>query len=171
MRRLVLGAAVVITAGLTGSTALACGDKLLAIARGIRFNHAGAARQASVVLYSAGPQDGAALDSSRLQTALKRAVHNLEVVRGGSELDRVLKSRQVDVVLVYFRDAATIDRELQASRSKTVILPVLVKPSKTDFAVAQKAYPFALKANADELEYLNAIDEAMKVKAKSSPRS
>jgi hypothetical protein len=55
--------------------------------------------------------------------------------------------------------------------SRPVILPVLVKPSKAEFAAAQRQYKFALKAAIDEFEYLTAVDEAMKVKLKTNAKS
>ncbi len=108
MRRLVLSAVFVLVILLSGAAAFACGDKLLAINRGVRFQRIGAARQASLVIYSAGTQNGLALDSARLHTTLKRAVRNLQLVSAGSQLDQVLKSGSVDVVLVYFGDLAGI---------------------------------------------------------------
>jgi ABC-type amino acid transport substrate-binding protein len=154
-----------------GSAAFACGDKLLALGRGVRFQRIYAARQANLVIYSAGPQKDGALDSARLRTALKGAVRNLELVRGGSQLDQALKAGQVDVVLVYFADVAGIARQLQSAPSRPVILPVLIKPSKAEFAAAQNQYKFALKAAADEFEFLTAIDEAMKAKLRTSAKS
>ena len=171
MRRLAPGAAFIVITLLSGTAGLACGDKLLAIGRGVRFQHIYAAHQANLVIYSAGTQQGAALDSARLQATLKRAVHNLQLVRSGSQLDQALKSGQVDLVLVYFPDVTGISRQLHSTPSTPVILPVLVKPSKAEFAAAQKEYKFALKATADEFEYLTAIDEAMKLKLKTRAKS
>jgi ABC-type amino acid transport substrate-binding protein len=170
MRRLVVTAASVLMTFLSGTAAFACGDKLLAIARGVRFQHIQGAHQASLVIYSAGTQNGAALDSARLQTTLKRSVRNLQVVHDGSQLDQALKSGQVDVVLVDFTDVTGIAGHLQSAPSKPVILPVLIKPSKAEFAAAQKAYKFALKAG-DDIEYLTAIDEVMKSNLRTSARS
>jgi hypothetical protein len=171
MRRVVGATAFVLIALLSATAAFACGDKLLAIGRGLRFQHVQAARQASLVIYSAAARNGAALDSAKLQTTLKRAVRNLQVVRGGSQLDQALKSGHVDVVLVDFTDVNSIASQLQSAPSKPVILPVLIKPSKADFAAAQRAYKFALKSTADEIEYLAAIDAAMKSKVKTSAGS
>src|SRR5262245_45025406 len=164
MRRLVVSAVFVLVILMSGAAAFACGDKLLAINRGVRFQRIGAARQASLLIYSTGTQNDLALNSAKLHTSLKRAVRNLQLVSAGSQLDQVLKSGPVDVVLVYFEDLAGIARQLQSAPSRPVILPVLVKPSKAEFAAAQKEYKFALKATADEFEYLSAIDEAMKAK-------
>lgn len=171
MRGLTGGAVLVAIALWSGTAAFACGDKLLAIGRGVRFQHAYAARQANVVIYSAGTQSAANLGSTRLQTTLRRAGHKLQVVEGGSQLDEALKSGKVDVVLVDFADLAEVTRLLQLAPSKPVILPILVKPSKAELAAAQREYKFALKAPADDVQYLTAIDEAMKLRLKTSARS
>ena len=163
----VLGAAVL----LSGNAGLACGDKLLAISRGVRFQRAYAARQANLVIYSNGSQSGAVLGSSRLQATLKQAGHKLQTVAGASQLDEALKSGKVDVVLADFADVAGITRQLQSAPSKPVVLPVLLKPSKAELAAAQREYKFALKGPADEIQYLTAIDEAMKLRLRIGAKS
>lgn len=174
MRRLAgsaLGAVFVATAALSGTVALACGDKLLAIGRGLRFQRVAAAREANLVIYSPGIHGGAALRSAKLQATLRRAVHKLQLVQGGSELEEALKAGRVDVVLVEFADLSGIARQLQVAPSKPVVLPILVKPSKAELAAAQKEYKVALKATADDFEYLAAIDEAMKLRLKAGAKS
>ncbi len=170
MRRLAVGAVLVAIALLSGTAALACGDKLLAIGRGVRFQRAYAERQANLVIYSVA-QNGATLSSAQLQTTLKRAGHKLQIVQDGSQLDEALKSGKVDVVLVDFADLGGITRLLQSAPSKPVIVPILFKPSKAELAAAQREYRFALKAPADEFQFLTAIDEAMKARLKTSAKS
>jgi len=155
---------------LSGTAALACGDKLLAIGRGLRFQRAGAAHEANLVIYTEGPPSGAALTSAKLHTTLRRAVRKLQLVQGGSQLDEALKAGRVDVVLVDFADLARITLQLQSAPSKPMILPILAKPSKAEFAAAQKEYKLALKSTADDFDYLTAIDEAMKLKLKTSAK-
>jgi ABC-type amino acid transport substrate-binding protein len=171
MRILVAGAGLVAIALLSGTAALACGDKLLAIGRGVRFQRAYAERQANLVIYSNGAQNGATLSSTGLQTTLKRAGHKLQIVQDRSQLDETLKSGRVDVVLVNFADLGEITRLLQSAPSRPVIVPILFKASKAEFAAAQKDYKFALKAPADEFQFLTAIDEAMKLRVRTSAKS
>jgi ABC-type amino acid transport substrate-binding protein len=171
MRILVAGAGLAAIALLSGTAALACGDKLLAIGRGVRFQRAYAERQANLVIYSNGAQNGATLSSTGLQTTLKRAGHKLQIVQDGLQLDDALKSGRVDVVLVDFTDLGGITRLLRSAPSKPVIVPILFKPSKAELAAAQKEYKFALKASADEFQYLTAIDEAMKARLKTGAKS
>ena len=154
-----------------GTAALACGDKLLVLGRGVRFQHAYAAHQANLLIYSAGIRNEAGFGSAKLQNTLTRAGHKLQIVGSGSQLDEALKSGKVDVVIVDFADLAGITRELQSAPSKPVILPILFKPSKAELTAAQKEYRFALKAPADDVQYLSAIDEAMKARLRTSAKS
>jgi len=110
-------------AALSGTAALGCGDKLLAVGRGVRFQRAYAAHQANLVIYSAGAQGGAALTNAKLQATLRRVVHNVQVARDGAQLDAALKSGQVDVVLIDSADLTGVTRQLQSATSKLVILP------------------------------------------------
>ena len=162
MHRLRFAGAVFGAATLMSGTVLACGDKLLVIGRGVRFQRAYASHQANLVIYSNGSQSGAALGSAKLQATLKQAGHKLQTVASASQLDEALKSGRVDVVLADFADLAGITRQLQSAPSKPIVLPILLKPSKAELAAARIAYQFALKGPADEIQYLTAIDEAMK---------
>jgi hypothetical protein len=137
----------------------------------LRFQRAYAGRQANLVIYSAATSSAGALKSVKLQTTLKQAGHKLQTVEDLSQLDRVLKSGRVDVVLADFGELAAISQELQSAPSKPAIVPVLAKPSKGELAAAQREYRFALKSSADEIQYLTAIDEAMKLRLKTSAKS
>jgi hypothetical protein len=171
MRRLAGSLVLVALLLLSGTTAFGCGDKLLAFGRGLRFQRWYAAQRANLVIYSPGGLSNAALGSGKLQTTLRGAVRSLQVVQDGSQLDQALKSGKVDVLLVDLADLAAIVSQLQSAPSKPVILPVLVKPSKAGLAAAQKEHKQALKADGADIEYLAAIDEAMKSRLKTSGKS
>lgn len=171
MRTLAGSALLVAAAVLSGTTALACGDKLLALGRGLRFQRPYAAQQANLAIYFAGPRSSETLGSAKLQTTLRRVVRSLQLVQGDSQLDQVLKSGKVDVLLVDFADLAGITSTLQSASWKPVILPVMLKPSKAGLAAALKDYKFALKAGDGDFEYVRAIDEAMKARLKTGAKS
>ena len=172
MRRLLFGGAILGAAALlSGSAGLACGDKLLVIGRGVRFQRAFTTHQANLVIYSNGTKSSALLNSPKLQTTLMKAGHKLRTVDSASQLSDALNSGKVDVVLADFADIAGITRQLQSAPSNPVVLPILFKPSKNELASAQKEYRFALKAPVDEFQFLTAIDEAMKVRLKTSAKS
>jgi hypothetical protein len=163
---------VILSATLLSETlGFACGDKLLNISRGLRFQRAYAGRQANLVIYTTATSSSGALKSTKLQTTLKQAGHKLQTVEDLSRLDQVLKSGKVDVLLADFEELTGILRELQSAPSRPIIVPVLYKASKEEFAAAQREYKLALKASADEIQYLRAIDEAMRLRLKAPAKS
>ena len=87
-------------------------------------------------------------------------------MQDSAQLDFVLKAGNVDVVLADAADAGDLSRELKSAPNKPVIVPVLYKPSKDEWAVAQKQYSFPLKASADQIQFLKMIEMAMKARAK-----
>lgn len=172
MRRLHLtGAVLAMASMLSTDSALGCGDHLLILGRGVRFQHAYAQHRGNLVIYFAGTQSGANPKSSKLQGLLQQAGHKLQTAQGLSELDEVLKSGKIDVVLADFNDLAGIARELQSAPTKPIILPILFKPSKAQFAAVQREYQFALSAPADDVRILTAIDQAMKSRLRIGSRT
>ena len=162
--------AVLGAAALFGTVAFACGDKLLVIGRGVRSQRVYASHVGNLVIYSTDTQSGGALRSAKLQTALKRAGHKLRMVEKNSQLNELLKSERVDVVLADIGELAGITRELQSAPSRPVVLPILFKPSRAEFSAAQREYQFALKVPADDIQYLIAIDEAMKSRLRTGAK-
>ena len=154
----------------SGPAMFACGDKLLVIGRGLRFQRAYAGRQASLLIYSSGsPNEG--VPGTKIASMLKQAGHRVQTAAGPAQLDTVLKSGKVDVILAEFADVGAIAPEVRSAPSNPVVLPILYRPSRAEFSVAQKEYHVALKAPADEIRFLTAIDEALKLKLKSRAKS
>jgi ABC-type amino acid transport substrate-binding protein len=151
-----------------GNVGFACGDKLLSISRGIRFQHAYGTRPANVVIYSSGNRNGTDLTNLKLQNTLRQAGHRPQTAAGLSQLDEALKSGKVDVVLADVADAADISQRLQSAPSKPIMVPVMFKPSKAALNAVQREYGYALNASGDEIQYLSAIHEAMKFRLKAA---
>ena len=91
VRILLCGGVIFSAALLSGTLGLACGDKLLNVSRGLRFQRAYAGRQANLVIYSTPTSNAGALKSAKLQATLKQVGHKLQTVEDLSQLDRVLK--------------------------------------------------------------------------------
>jgi ABC-type amino acid transport substrate-binding protein len=169
MRGLKFAGVVLVVASLLGGTvALACGDKLLVAGRGVRFQRTYAGHKGNVLIYSTSVQSGDVLKSALIKNTLTRAGHTLQTVDDASQLDAALKSGKVDVVLGDFAELAPVAHELHAASSKPVVLPILFKPTKAELAAAQKDYRIALRAPADQVQLLTAIDEAMKLRLKAA---
>jgi len=86
-------------------------------------------------------------------------------------LDQALRSGKFDLVLVDFTEAAALAERVAALPSRPLVLPVLYKPTKAQLAAAEKQFPYSLKAPANATQHLEAIDGAMKSKARAMSAS
>jgi len=144
-----------------------CGDTLVSLLSSVRYQRAYmASRHASIVVFSNQRATGPVLTNPNLRATLKEVGHSVVIVRDSAQLDFALKAGNVDVVLADAADAPDLSQELKSAPNKPVILPVLYKPSKDEWAMAQKRYSFPLKASADQLQFLKMIEMAMKTRAK-----
>jgi hypothetical protein len=144
-----------------------CGDTLVSLLSSVRYQRAYmAARHASIVVFSNQRATGPVLTNPNLRATLKEVGHSVVIVQDSAQLDFVLKAGNVDVVLADAADAGDLSRELKSTPNQPVIVPVLYKPSKDEWAVAQKQFSFALKASADQIQFLKMIEMAMKARAK-----
>lgn len=161
---------VVVVLSLAATAALGCGDKMLVLGSGVRFQHAYAAvHPASILLYmrqnSAVP---AAVRDAQLQPALRQAGHKVYTVEDRAQLDQALKSGNYDLVLADLSDAETLEQAAQAAPSRPVVLPVVYKPTKAEEAAAGKNHQCVVKAPNKAGHYLAVIDEAMELKLKGN---
>lgn len=150
--------------------AYACGDKLLALGRGIRFQHAYAAKRPATIAIFASRNAGAkALEKSQFQVTLKHAGHRLTVFGNRRELDQALKTGKYDLILADISDAPSIRNHVTSS-STPLVVPMLHKPSRTEMAATEKEYRFYFR-DGKAIEALIAIEEAMKSRGRSTPAS
>ena len=163
MRKLTLLAAVGLFSAATVTTAFACGDKLLSLGRGVRFQRANvAARPASVLIYVGQNNSKSSLGNTQLQSTLKQAGHKLETVNDSATLEQDVKSGKFDVILAEYSDAVALADHVKADSSHAVIVPVVSKSQKVEYSAASKQFAHVVKSSGDPTEYLVTIDQAMK---------
>src|SRR5436309_8818826 len=110
---------------LSHSMAQACGDKLLALGRGVRFQRAyKAAHPATILIYTGQNSKGGSLAAPGLQASLTHAGHRLQVAANVAQAQDLLKSGRFDLVLADFPGAATLAEEARSTPSKPTVLPV-----------------------------------------------
>jgi len=169
MRRIVV---VVLGILLTLSTALACGDKLLVLGRGVSFAQIHKTdHPASILIYmSAASQLPAADKDVQLQTILKLAGHKPKSIEERAEFLRALTSEKYDFVVAGPADAGLLKGEIAAAPSKPMLLTLLYKPSNEQLSAAQKQFTCAFKAERNN-QILHVVDEAMKSRqGQSAPK-
>ena len=164
MRKLLIVAGLAFGSLFLGHTvALACGDKLLALGRGVPFQRAyRAARPASILLYLGQSTKGGAIGETQLQATLKSAGHKIRVVADPRQLDQVIKAERFDLVLGDVSEFATLSQQAKSAPSKPTVMPVMYKPDKPSRAAAEKQYGPVLSAPGKAGEYLMAIEDVMK---------
>lgn len=155
----------------------ACGDKLLLLGRGIRFQSRHTPSPASVLLYlPASLRSGGTLADPKLESALREAGHQVRAVATIDELQDALRSGGHDVVLADFAEASNLQGALTAS-SDAVVLPVvyLVAPArrpeaKADAARAEKEFGVVPAGSGSGRSLLRARRQSDGAEAEASPR-
>lgn len=159
---------VVFVALIAGSDALiACGDKLLPLGRGIRFQSGYTSAPASILVYAPeGSPSATAFGETRLESALTEAGHQIHVVATSQGLEDALRTGQVDIVLVDVRDVAPVEAQIRSASSRPVLLPVVYQGTKDDYKRAEQQYRVALKAPGRAGHFCSIVDKAMEMKVK-----
>ncbi len=168
MHRTLLAVGALIVVGLLSATPLgACGDKLLTLGRGIRFQSLHTPRPASVLLYLSGDSQAvSALADSKLETALREAGHEVRSAVSRRELEDALKSGQHDVVLAHFAAAPQVEQAIQSAGAPAVLLPLVDEKQKTEADSAKKQYRLVLKMPDRAGRYCHLVDQAMELRLK-----
>jgi DNA-binding NtrC family response regulator len=173
MRRLVN---VLMVPLLSASLASACGDKLLVLGRGARFQAETADHPASILFYVNPNAPGSEkVEFTRLQGIMRQAGHRFRSVRGREELAVALKTARFDIVLADFEDASRLEKAIQASPSQPLLLPWVYQETKADapraklsLKQAKEQYRFALSAPFKVGNFLSTIDRTMEMKSQQA---
>jgi hypothetical protein len=155
----------------------ACGDKLMMLGRGIRFQSKHTPRAATVLLYLPESATGQLLTDPKLEIALREAGHAVRAVTSPSDLETALGSGTFDVVLANFTHAPELERAKSIAERNAVILPAiyLVAPAsgvaakqqtKADREKASKAFAVIVEVPGRPGHYCHAVDRAMELKLK-----
>ena len=175
MRRYLIVSIVVVLPVLIQSPAPlhACGEKLLVLGRGIRFQSRHTPRAASVLLYLPQTHSGRPLSDPNLESALREAGHAVHAVTTDADLESALRSGSYDVVLANITDAPDLERAQAVTERNAVVLPAvyLVVPSqqakqqtKTDRENASKTFGVVVEVPGRPGHYCAAVDKAMELK-------
>lgn len=159
MRKALLAASLISGALFVfGTEATACGDKFLALGRGVRFQRQlRDARPANILIYSSTGSRMPASSGQRLQSYLKRLGHRPDVLVNPSELNQGLQMKRYDVILADVTDAAHLQGQLAALPSKPVVFPLAYNLSKTEEAALSQQFRFVIKGSTKIEDFLLAL--------------
>jgi hypothetical protein len=167
MTKLMLAAGLAGAVLAMGGDAMACGDKLVIVGRGMRPKRVKGSVPASILVY-ADPKGSmpAALDEGHLRRDLEKAGHRVRSVGTREELDSALDTGTYDLVFTDIKSAPAIETEAKGASSKPTVLPTLFNPSDADLAAATKEYHCVVKTPGSQKDYLAVVNEAMAIRAK-----
>lgn len=138
--------------------AVACGDSLYRVGKGVSYRVYTAPLPGSVLVY--GHSEGA----KQLAEALARSGHGVRLVENELELAVELKSGTYDVVIAPYSDHGAVEASAGgAADTQTTFLPVAL--SKDEAKIASQSYAKVMLAEEDEIKhYLKAIHKTLKSK-------
>ncbi len=149
---------VVFIAAFFSLDAMACGDSLYRVGKGVSYRVYTAPLPGSVLVY--GQSEGAKL----LAEALAKSGHGVRLVENESELTSELSSGDYDVVIAPYSEHTAVEGSTGAAGDiKTTYLPVALSSDEAE--VANVSYANVMMAEHDEIKhYLKAIHKTLKSK-------
>lgn len=176
--RHILVAAVLASAVFQSAVPLhACGDKLMMLGRGIKFQSKHTPRAAAVLLYLPESATGQPLTDPKLESALREAGHVVRAVTTPADLETALGGGTFDVVLANITQAPQLEKAKSIAERNAVVLPAiyLVAPAsagtnkaqtKAEREKASKDFGVLIEVPGRPGQYCHAVDEAMQLKLK-----
>lgn len=143
----------------------ACGDKFFLVGRGDRFSRAYATlHPGHILIYTGGTTTvSKGLRDARLHKFITRAGHHVVIASDRGELDRVLKSGSVDVVVAGLGQAVDLVTVVRAAPSKPTLLPIEGDGADAR-AASQPQFAPMLKSSDKVNRFLGSIEEIMRVR-------
>ena len=148
---LILSLATTLIAG----SALACGDSLYRVGKGVPYRTYTAPLPGSVLVYGQGA------GAEQLAEALARSGHGVRLVSSDPELQAELGSGAYDVVIAAYSNHAAVESTVSTSENAPTFLPVALDSEEEAEALAE--YDRVMLAEQDEIKhYLKAIHLSLK---------
>jgi ABC-type sugar transport system substrate-binding protein len=148
---------------LASPSLFACGDKLVLLGRGIRFQRMVATKHPATILVYLNPGAGiAAADKEyQLRSLLKFAGHKPHAVTSAAEVRTELGSGKYDVVLADYADAAGLEKEVREAKARPALIPVVYNPTASRRAAAEKEFSCLITPAKKNYDLLSVVDQAM----------
>lgn len=175
MRRKTIGAAVVIAASLLAAiagTALACGDKLVALGGGVGFERVMVSRHPGHIIMLLEPATGltAANERFNLSASLSLAGHEVTVLHSAEELRTHRDGPVPDLILVDASRARQLQFQPVSSGVAPMIMPILYESNPGGVAASeQEAGCVTVAGGRKGAQVLQAVEKAMKLRSRGLP--
>ena len=143
----------------------ACGDKFLVLGRSVGYQSLlKASKPGTVLLYST-PSLPKSFSDGAFDMLMNVAGHRVSTVSDRSALESALARGNVDLVLADTAMSRQIGGFVNAS-SSAMVVPIVVNTSAPERAAFEKEFGCMLRLPADARKVVDALDKAMKLRAK-----
>lgn len=171
MRRMFTVATLLLSLSIGQEALLACGDKFFLVGRGDRFSRAYASlHPGSVVIYAGGTSEiSKGLRDARMPKFLRNAGHRVLLVTDSRELEQLLRTESVDVILTDVVQAVDLEPRVVSAPSEPTLLPIQGK-DRAARASSPHRFTATLKDSDNIKVLLNTIEKLMKARARSNAK-
>ena len=139
---------------LLAGNALACGESLFRVGKGVAFREYTAPLPGSILVVASTEAE------LTLVARLAAAGHDIHVVSDPSEIGAELENHDIDVVLAYYSAREVVENEMSAMASVSFI-PVAMHGTK-EISDAGQLYQRSLSNEDSVLKYLKTIHRTLK---------
>jgi hypothetical protein len=159
MKRAAICLTLVLSVAL-GTNAWACGDKMVQIGRGVRYQRASAVRPANIVMFVSPRFDRAA--ANRLRSDLVLVGHKVQIAGDSASFASLVASKHPDIVLTDVDNLNLVTDQLGSSSSRPTIIPIIDRAATATAGEVTGRYPFVMLLSSRGFDQLALISRAMK---------
>ena len=152
--------------------ARACGDKLIVLGHGVRFERIAESRHPSTIVLYLNPQSRLpqADEQFHLAAVLELAGHTVAAVESQAELERSLRDEHPDMVIADLADARALREQLAESSAGPILMPVLYQPTKAELTEAEaQSSCVGQAAKRTRRQLMRTVEDLLERRAKGLP--
>jgi CheY-like chemotaxis protein len=162
MKKTLLAVGILLVYGIGSADLLACGEKFLVASRGTRYQRAGQARRASILVYMHANSTISKAFERVSEEQTKKAGYRVTSVANANELEQALRQGGWDVLLADLADSPAVRGRIQSSGpGAPLLVPVAYGATGTEIAQAKKEYQRILKGPIKTYAFLEAMDDIL----------
>lgn len=139
---------------LIAGNALACGESLFRVGKGVAYREYTAPLPGSILVVANTEAELALVER------LAAAGHDIHVVSDPSEIGEELQNHEIDVVLAYYSEREVVEDEMSSMASATYIPVVMDGTQET--SEASQLYQRSISSEDSVLKYLKTIHKTLK---------
>jgi hypothetical protein len=137
----------------------ACGDKMVQVGRGVRYQRASAVRPANILMLVSPRFDRAA--ANRLRSDLVLVGHKVQIVDDHTAFASLLASKHPNIILADVDNLNFITDAVRSASARPTIIPIIDRSGSPAVADIQGRFPYVMLLSSRGFDQLALISRAM----------